>query len=57
MDLFVLGAVALLCSIFSALIALITRKPKLRMLTYAVVGLIIGIPIGYVLAPFILSFY
>ena len=57
MDLFIIGAIALLTAAIGALAAIITRRPLLRILTYTVIGLGLGIPIGYALAPFILSFY
>ncbi len=57
MDLFIMGIAALLAAVIGAVVAVVTRQPKLKILTYAFIGLILGIPIGYVLAPVFLSFY
>ncbi len=57
MDLMILAAVAILLAVFSALVAIFTKKTKWKVLIYALVGLMAGIPIGYALAPFVLSFY
>jgi len=57
MDLFIMGFVALIAAVIGAVVAIITHQPKLKILTYAFVGLILGVPIGYALAPFVLSYY
>lgn len=57
MDLIIMGILGLLAAVMGAAVALITHRPKLKILTYAFIGLILGIPIGYAVAPFILSFY
>ncbi|MBT4638372.1 MAG: hypothetical protein HOC09_06070 [Deltaproteobacteria bacterium] len=57
MDLFITGILALLAAVLGAAVALITHRPKLKILTYAFIGLILGIAVGYAVAPFILSFY
>ena len=56
MDWIVTGVVAVIMGIIGCLIAIITRKKMGKMLIYAVSGLIIGIPVGYILAPIIISF-
>lgn len=57
MDLLVMGVIALLGAIIGALAGIIARKPKRHIATLGGVGLLVGIPVGYILAPFILSFY
>ena len=57
MDLMIIAAVAALAAIISAIIAIIIKKSKWKILLFAVVGIIIGLPLGYLIAPFILSFY
>jgi len=57
MDWIVTGVVAVIMGIITLLIALITRKKWSKILIYAVSGLIIGIPVGYMLAPVIISFF
>ncbi len=57
MDWFVTGAVSIIMGIIAVLIAIFTKKKIGKILIYAVSGLIIGIPVGYILAPVILAFY
>lgn len=57
MDLMIMAAVAALAAIISAVIAIIIKKSKWKILLFAVAGIIIGLPLGYLIAPFILSFY
>ncbi len=57
MDLMIMAAVAALAAIISMVIAIIIKKSKWKILLFAVVGIIIGLPLGYLIAPFILSFY
>jgi hypothetical protein len=56
MDMAITAIVTILLTIISILIAVITKKPKRKILLFAVSGLIIGILAGYFLAPFIISF-
>ena len=56
MDLFVTGAFALSIGIIGILVAVFTKKPKIKWLVYALIGLVAGIPIGYLLTPFFISF-
>ena len=56
MDLMVTGVVAIIIAIIAALIALIKRKKIGKILIYAFSGLIIGLLVGYFLAPTIISF-
>ena len=57
MDLMVTGVVAIIIAIIAALIALIKRKKIGKILMYALSGLIIGLLVGYILAPDIISFF
>lgn len=57
MDWFVTGAVSIIMGIIAVLIAIFTKKKIGKILIYALSGLIIGIPVGYILAPVILAFY
>ena len=56
MDVMVTAAVALIIAITAVLIALIKKKKIWKILIYGFAGLIIGLIIGYILAPTILSF-
>ena len=56
MDWIVTGVVALVMGIIGLLVAIFTRKKIGKILIYVLSGLIIGIPLGYLLAPFIISF-
>ena len=53
----VTAAVALIIALIAALIALIKRKKIGKIFIYALVGLIVGFPIGYFLTPAIVSFF
>ena len=57
MDIFVIVVAGLLAAITAALLAIIKKKGVKKIFIYALVGFIIGLPIGYILAPFIISFY
>ena len=57
MDIFATLIVAIIIGIIAAVIGIIAKKGIWRILIYAIAGLIIGLPLGYLLAPFILSFY
>jgi len=57
MDMMITAIVAVLVAIISAVIAVITKKSIGKILLFAGIGLIIGIPVGYLLAPFIISFF
>jgi hypothetical protein len=57
MDLLVTAAVAIIFAIIAALIAIITRKKIKKVFIYGVISLIIGLPVGYVVAPVIISFF
>jgi hypothetical protein len=57
MDIFVIVIAGLLAAIGAALVAIIKKKGIKKIFIYALVGFIIGLPIGYILAPFIISFY
>ena len=56
MDLIVTAGVAIIFAIIAVLIAIITRKKIKKVFIYGFSGLIIGLPIGYFLAPMIISF-
>lgn len=57
MDIFVTASVGIIAAILAVLIAIFTKKKIGKIFIYAILGFVIGLPIGYVLAPFILSFY
>ncbi len=57
MDIYINAFVAVLFSIISAVVALIMKKPILKVLGIALAGLVLGTVIGYALAPTILSFW
>ena len=57
MDIFVIVMAGLVASIAAALIAIFKKKDIRTIFVYASVGFVIGLPIGYLLAPFIISFY
>ena len=57
MDVMVTSIVALLIAVIAVLIALISKKKIWKTLIYAISGLIIGLLIGYVLTPTIVSFF
>jgi hypothetical protein len=57
MDLFVTSIVAIIVAVIAVLIAIITRKRIGKILVYAFLGLVIGLPLGYILTPIIISFF
>lgn len=57
MDLFAMGLVAILLSILSTILAFILKKSRWMKLAFALGGLVIGMGIGWLLAPTIVSFY
>jgi hypothetical protein len=57
MDLFVTAVVAIIITIIAVLVAIITRKKIGKIFLYGIVGLIIGLSIGYFLTPMIISFF
>lgn len=57
MDLIVMAFVAVLLALIAVVIAMIRRKKIRTILIYAISGLIIGLPIGYFLAPTVISFF
>ena len=56
MDLMVTSAVAFIFGIIAALIAVFKKKKIWKVLIYGFSGLIIGVIIGYILTPTIVSF-
>lgn len=56
MDLMVIGVMAILGLIGSALIARIRHKSRWQILGYAIFGLLAGSILGYFIAPVIISF-
>jgi len=56
MDLIFMGIVALISTIIAVLIGIFSKKPKLKILFYALIGAVIGLIVGYIIAPFIISF-
>jgi len=57
MDLFVTLIVGILIGIISTLAAVFMKKSKWKILIFGIIGLLAGTLIGYLLAPFFLSFY
>ena len=57
MDIMVIAIIAISASIITALIAVIKKKTIGKIFIYAALALIIGLPFGYLLAPFIISFF
>ncbi len=57
MDAMVTGVVAILFAVIAALIALIKRKKIGKILIFSGSGLIIGLLIGYILTPTVVSFF
>ncbi len=57
MDAMVTGVVAILIAVIAAVIALIKRKKIGKIFIFAGSGLIIGLVIGYILAPTVVSFF
>ncbi len=56
MDIFVILIVGILTGVISALVAVFSKKSKWKILIFAITGLLIGVLIGYLLAPFFISF-
>jgi len=56
MDVFVTLIVGILSGIISTLVAVYKKKSKWKILIFGITGLLIGILIGYLLAPFFISF-
>ena len=56
MDLFVMAMVAIVCAILAALMAVFNKKRIGRVFAWAAIGLVAGLPLGYLIAPFIISF-
>ena len=56
MDMFVMAIVALITAIIAALAAVFNKKKLKTIFVYAGVGLIAGIPLGFLIAPFVISF-
>jgi len=57
MDAMVIGVVAILFAVIAALIALIKKKKIGKIFIFAGAGLIIGLVIGYILTPTVVSFF
>jgi len=57
MDLMVTAMVAIIVAIIAVLIAVIKRKTIGKIFIYAAFALIIELPFGYFLTPFIISFF
>jgi uncharacterized membrane protein HdeD (DUF308 family) len=56
MDIFVILIVGILTGIISTLVAVFTKKSKWKVLIFGITGVLIGVLIGYLLAPFFISF-
>jgi len=57
MDLFAMGIVAVLVSILTTILAFVQKRSRSMKLAFALGGLVIGLGIGWLLAPTIVSFY
>jgi Ca2+/Na+ antiporter len=57
MDIIVTLTVAILAAIIALLIAIITKKKIKKIVIFALLGLIIGLPVGHFLTPTIISFF
>jgi flagellar basal body-associated protein FliL len=57
MDIIVTVAVAILIAIISVLFPIFTKKTIKKIFIFAILGLIIGLPVGYFLTPIIISFF
>jgi predicted PurR-regulated permease PerM len=57
MDAMVTGIAAILFAVIAAVIALIKRKKIGKIFLFAFSGLIIGLVIGYIITPTIVSFF
>jgi hypothetical protein len=53
----VTAVVAVVIAIIGVLIAIVTRKTVGKIFIYAILGLIVGLPVGYSLTPLIISFF
>lgn len=53
----VTAVVASVIAIMGVLIAIVTRKTIGKVFIYAILGLIMGLPVGYFLTPVIISFF
>lgn len=56
MDLFAMAIVALFMAIIAAIAAAFNKKRLKTIFAFAGVGLLAGIALGYLVAPFIISF-
>lgn len=57
MDVFVIIIGGIVAAMVAALVAIFKKKGIWKIFVYALLGFVIGLPIGYWLAPFIISFY
>ena len=57
MDIFIIVIAGIIAAIVAALIAIFKKRGIGKIVVYTLLGFVIGLPIGYILAPFILSFY
>ena len=57
MDLFVIAIVAVIALIIAALTAVFNKKRLKTIFGYAGVGLLAGLAVGYLIAPFVISFF
>jgi hypothetical protein len=57
MDIFIIVIAAIITAILAAAIAIVKKRGIGKIFVYILLGFVIGLPIGYLLAPFILSFY
>jgi len=57
MDAMVIGVIAILFAVIAALNALIKKKKIGKIFIFAGSGLIIGLLIGYILAPTVVSYF
>jgi hypothetical protein len=57
MDVFVIIIGGIVAAMVTALVAIFKKRGIWKIFVYAVLGFVIGLPIGYWLAPFIISFY
>ena len=56
MDLIVIAAVAILAGIVSAVIAIVRKKTIWKILCWGLSGIVVGSVLGYLIAPFVISF-
>ena len=57
MDMFVMAIVALITAIIAALTAIFNKKRLRAICAYAGIGLATGLALGYLIAPFVISFF